>query len=111
MAFALMLDSVRAIPARLAKSRFGHQRSRQKIVIAGALTPAALPGFFLENRKQSQWRYKDRKDKHPEQEVIHKLLIVENDVGGERELVFPGSEIVSRHVVGVVEAKFGANSD
>jgi hypothetical protein len=69
-----MLDFVRAIPARLAKSRFGHQRPRQKIVIAGALTAAALPGFFLENRKQSQWRYKERKDKHPEQEVIHRSI-------------------------------------
>jgi len=74
MVFALMLDSVRAIPARLAKSRFGHQRSRQKIVIAGALTSTALQGFFLENRKQSQWRYKERQDQQSEQEVIHRSI-------------------------------------
>jgi len=49
-----MLDSVRAIPARLAKSRFGHQRSRQKIVIAGVLTPMAHQGFLLEDCRQNQ---------------------------------------------------------
>jgi hypothetical protein len=54
MAFALMLDSVRATPARLAKSRFGHQRSRQKIVAAEALTPTALQGFLLEDCRQNQ---------------------------------------------------------
>jgi hypothetical protein len=93
MTFALMLDSVRAIPARLAKSRFGHQRFRQKMVIAETLTPTALPGFFLENRKQSQWCYKERKDKPPEQEVIHKLLIVEDHVSHKDELVVPRSVI------------------
>ena len=93
MAFALMLHFVRAIPARLAKSRFGHQRSRQKIVIARALTPTALPGFFLENRKQSQWHYKERQDQESEQEVIHRSLEVEDHVSHKDELVVPRSVI------------------
>ena len=37
----------------------------------------ASQGFLLEDRKQNQWQYKERENKHPEQEVIHKLLIVE----------------------------------
>jgi hypothetical protein len=63
------------------------------MVIAETLTPTALPGFFLENRKQSQWRYKERKDEPPEQEVLHKLLIVEDHVGGKDELVMPGAVV------------------
>ena len=31
--------------------------------------------FLLENRNQSQWRYKECKDKHPEQEVIHRSIL------------------------------------
>ena len=76
MAFALMLDSVRAIPARLAKEPFGFTSDSQpKIAAARALTLTTLQGLFLENRKQSQWRYKERKDdKHPEQEIIHRSI-------------------------------------
>jgi len=108
MAFALMLDSVRAIPARLAKSCFGHQRSRQKIVIVGALTPTVLPGFFLENRKQSQWHYKERQDQESEQEVIHRSLEVEDHIRGKSELIMPGSIVVYPFSIRMIITKLGA---
>ena len=47
----------------------------------------ASQGFLLENRKQNQWQYKERQDKQPEQEVIHKLLIVEDPACDENEQV------------------------
>ena len=71
----------------------------------------ALPGFFLENREQSQWRYKERKDKHPEQEVIHKFLVVEDHVGGKDELVMSGSIIVRPCSVRMIKPKLGAYGD
>ena len=42
----------------------------------------ALQGYLLENRKQSQWHYKERQGKHPEQEVIHRSLEVEDRIRG-----------------------------
>jgi hypothetical protein len=68
----------------------------------------ALQGYFLENRKQSQWHYKERQDKHPEQQVIHRSLEVEDHVGGKHELIMPGSVVVYPFGVRMIIAKLGA---
>ena len=47
----------------------------------------ASQGFLLEDCKQNHYQYKERENKHPEQEVIHKLLIVEDPAGDENEQV------------------------
>ena len=66
-----------------------------------------LRSFFLENRKQSQWHYKERQDQESEQEVIHKSLIVEDHVGREHELIMPGSVVKGSLSVRVVIPKLG----
>ena len=53
----------------------------------------ALRSFFLENHKQSQWRYKEHQDQESEQEVIHGSLVVEDYVSHKDELVVPRSVI------------------
>jgi hypothetical protein len=45
----------------------------------------ASQGFLLEDCKQNQQQYKERENKHPEQKVIHKWLIVEDPAGEENE--------------------------
>jgi hypothetical protein len=47
----------------------------------------ASQGFLFEDWKQNQWEYKERQGKHPEEEVIHKLLIVKDPAGVENEQV------------------------
>jgi len=49
----------------------------------------AFQDYFLENRKQRQRQYNERQDKHPEQEIIHTSLEMEDHVGGKGESVLP----------------------
>jgi len=57
------------------------------IVKLELLTPAALHGFFLENRNQSEQHHKDNEDRPSQEEVIHRSLKVEDHVGRKDELV------------------------
>jgi hypothetical protein len=68
----------------------------------------ALQGYFLENRNQSQRQHKERQDKHPEQEVIHRSLEVEDHVGGKSELIMPGSVVVYPFCIRMIITKLGA---
>lgn len=68
----------------------------------------ALQGYLLENRKQSQWHYKERQGKHPEQEVIHRSLEVEDRIRGKSELIMPGSIVVYPFSIRMIKTKLGA---
>jgi hypothetical protein len=68
----------------------------------------ALQGPFLENRNQSQQQHKERQGKHPEQEVIHRSLEVEDHIRGKSELIMPGSIVVYPFSIRMIITKLGA---
>ena len=68
----------------------------------------ALQGLFLENRNQSQRQHKQRQDKQPEQEVIHRSLEVEDHIRAKHELIMPGSIVVYSFSIRMIITKLGA---